>query len=143
MSNPTKLTGYHLWLSTQYRQKSLNRILKEFNLTHAQYIIMQYLSRADLKKKLSWLSQNKIAKELDLDPMMISNVLRLLEKKWYIVRKKSTSWVVSNSLWLSKIGHDLITKAHNVVLKLEEKMFDDDSAKKLKKCFKKIVESAQ
>lgn len=143
MSNPTKLTGYHLWLSTQYRQKSLNRILKEFNLTHAQYIIMQYLSRADLKKKLSWLSQNKIAKELDLDPMMISNVLRLLEKKWYIVRKKSTSWVVSNSLWLSKIGHDLITKAHNVVLKLEEKMFDDDSAKKLKKCFKKIVESTQ
>jgi DNA-binding MarR family transcriptional regulator len=143
MSNPTKLTGYHLWLSTQYRQKSLNRILKEFNLTHAQYIIMQYLSRADLKKKLSWLSQNKIAKELDLDPMMISNVLRLLEKKWYIVRKKSTSWVVSNSLWLSKVGHDLITKAHNVVLKLEEKMFDDDSAKKLKKCFKKIVESAQ
>jgi DNA-binding MarR family transcriptional regulator len=143
MSNPTKLTGYHLWLSTQYRQKSLNRILKEFNLTHAQYIIMQYLSRADLKKKLSWLSQNKIAKELDLDPMMISNVLRLLEKKWYIVRKKSTSWVVSNSLWLSKVGHDLITKAHHVVLKLEEKMFDDDSAKKLKKCFKKIVESAQ
>jgi len=143
MSNPTKLTWYHLWLSTQYRQKSLNRILKEFNLTHAQYIIMQYLSRADLKKKLSWLSQNKIAKELDLDPMMISNVLRLLEKKWYIVRKKSTSWVVSNSLWLSKVGHDLITKAHNVVLKLEEKMFDDDSAKKLKKCFKKIVESAQ
>lgn len=143
MSNPTKLTGYHLWLSTQYRQKSLNRILKEFNLTHAQYIIMQYLSRADLKKKLSWLSQNKIAKELDLDPMMISNVLRLLEKKWYIVRKKSTSWVVSNNLWLSKVGHDLITKAHNVVLKLEEKMFDDDNAKKLKKCFKKIVDSAQ
>ena len=141
MSNPTKLTGYHLWLSTQHRQKSLNRILKEFNLTHAQYIIMQYLSRADLKKKLSWLSQNKIAKELDLDPMMISNVLRLLEKKWYIVRKKSTSWVISNSLWLSKIGYDLITKAHNVVLKLEEKMFDDDSVKKLKKCFKKITES--
>ncbi len=69
--------------------------------------------------------------------------MRLLEKKWYIVRKKSTSWVVSNSIWLSKVGHDLITKAHNVVLKLEENMFDDDNAKKLKKCFKKIVDSAQ
>jgi DNA-binding MarR family transcriptional regulator len=81
MSNPTKLTGYHLRLSEQARQKSLNRLLKEFDLTHAQYMIMQYLSRADGKKKLGELSQNQIAKEMSLDPMMISNVLRLLEKK--------------------------------------------------------------
>jgi len=143
MSNPTKLTGYHLWLSTQYRQKSLNRALKEFDLTHAQYMIMQYLSRADLKKKLSWLSQNKIAQEMNLDPMMISNVLRLLEKKWYIIRKQSKTGVVSNSLWLSKIGHDLITKAHKVVERLEDQLFAEDNVKKLKKCFKKIVDSVE
>ena len=64
MSNPTKLTGYHLRLSTQYRQKSLNRALKKLDLTHAQYMIMQYLSRADMKKKLAGLSQNNIAQEL-------------------------------------------------------------------------------
>ena len=97
-SNPTKLTGYCLRLSTQQRQKSLNRVLKKFDLTHAQYMIMQYISRADLKGKLSGLSQNKIAQEMNLDPMMISNVLRLLEKKGYIVRKQSKTGVVSNSL---------------------------------------------
>ena len=106
-------------------------------------MIMQYLSRADLKKKLSWLSQNKIAQEMNLDPMMISNVLRLLEKKWYIVRKQSKTGVVSNSLWLSKIGHDLITKAHKVVQKLEDQLFEEDNVKKLKKCFKKIIDSVE
>lgn len=143
MSNPTKLTWYHLWLSTQYRQKSLNRALKDFDLTHAQYMVMQYISWADVKKKLDWLSQNKIAQEMNLDPMMISNVLRLLEKKWYIVRKKSSSGVVSNHLWLSKIGNDLIIKAHKVVEKLETKFFEEDSVKKLKKCFKKIIDSVE
>jgi DNA-binding MarR family transcriptional regulator len=104
---------------------------------------MQYLSRADLKKKLSWLSQNKIAQEMNLDPMMISNVLRLLEKKWYIIRQQSKTGVISNSLWLSKVGHDLIIKAHKVVEKLEDQLFDEDNVKKLKKCFKKIIDSVE
>jgi DNA-binding MarR family transcriptional regulator len=80
---------------------------------------------------------------MSLDPMMISNVLRLLEKKWYIVRTKSTPWSVANTLWLSKIGDDVITKAHDVVVHLEKTLFDDVWDKKFKKCLKNVAEAAK
>lgn len=143
MSNPTKLIGYNLWVSAQYRQKSLNRLLKEFDLTHAQYMVLQYLSRADSKQKLDGLSQNQIAKDMNLDPMMISNVLRLLEKKWYIVRTKATAWAISNTLWLSKLGDDVVKKAHEVVLVLEKTLFESLGDKKLKKSLKGVIDLAQ
>lgn len=141
MSNPTKSLWYHLRVACQSRQRSMNRALKQFDITHAQYMVMQYLSRAHINDVLKWLSQNKIAQELGLDPMMISNILTLLEKKKYIVRQKSASGMPIVKLWLSKMGQDLIAKAHEAVATVEEQLFDTKDPKKLKKHLKKVIAS--
>lgn len=137
--NPTKLFGYQLWITTQTWQRSLNKILKQYDLTHAQYMIMQYIRRADKKDVLSQLSQNKLAIELALDPMMVSNVLTLLEKKWYISRKKTGGEGTGYQLSLTVWGKDKLKKAHEQVEKLEEDLFNQWALNKVKKNFWDII----
>lgn len=86
MSNATKLNGYQLWLASQYRQRSFNQLLKPSAITHAQYMVLSYMVWSDKKEKLAKLSQNQLAQELSLDAMMISNVLKALETKWFVTR---------------------------------------------------------
>ncbi len=138
-TNPTKLFGYQLWITTQVWQRSLNKTLKHYDLTHAQYMIMQYIRRADKKEILSNLSQNKLALELALDPMMVSNVLTLLEKKKYILRNKSAGEGMWYQLSLTKAGKETLKKAHQEVEKLEEDLFNQSALNKVKKNFKDII----
>jgi phosphoglycolate phosphatase-like HAD superfamily hydrolase len=62
--NPLKQFGYKLRTTTQDRQRLLNQTLKSHGLTHAQYMVMQYLYRADQKKKLADMSQSQIAQSM-------------------------------------------------------------------------------
>ena len=103
---------------------------------------MQYLSRVD-KEKIAELSQNKLAHELWLDPMMISNILKLLEKKWYITREKS--WPGLQNIWLSLTWEwqDRIDQAVDALDAFETEFFDTKDTKKLKKSLKKLVKNPQ
>lgn len=142
MHNPTKSIGYHLRVACQSRQRAMNRSLKTHGITHAQYMVMQYLARAEENDVLKSLSQNKLALALWLDPMMISNILTLLEKKKYILRKKSNLWVQALTLSLTKTGATLVEKAVKAVEEIEDTLFDTKDPKKLKKALKAIVEQA-
>lgn len=121
----------------------MNRALKQFDITHAQYMVMQYLSRAHVNDVIKWLSQNKLAQSLGLDAMMISNILTLLEKKKYITRKKAWQGLQITGLSLTKVGQDLVNKAHDAVLDIENEIFDTKDPKKFKKYLKKIVGSEE
>lgn len=162
MSNVTKLNGYQLWLSSQYRQRSFNQLLKPSEITHAQYMVLNYMVWSDKKGKLAKLSQNQLAQELSLDAMMISNVLKALETKKYITRtastkvieqekiskkneenhseeKKTSTTTTSNVLALTTEGKELAKSLAGDVEKFEEKVFAKVS-KKFRKGLESIVD---
>lgn len=156
MSHATKLNGYQLWLSSQYRQRSFNQLLKPSEITHAQYMVLNYMVWADKKWKLAKLSQNQLAQELSLDAMMISNVLKALETKAYVTRmpaekvepskkeadekaekkEKKVQTPSGNVLSVTKEGKELIKSLASVVEKFEEQVFA-----KVNKKFRKWLES--
>ena len=167
MSNATKLNGYQLWLASQYRQRSFNQLLKPSAITHAQYMVLSYMVWADKKWKLAKLSQNQLAQELSLDAMMISNVLKALETKWYVTRIPADKIVVvaknkkkdltepqakemkedkdvkptitGNVLWTTSQGKDLIKTLCPVVEKFEKEVFGKAN-KKFTKGLESIVD---
>lgn len=102
---------------------------------------MQYLSWAYAHDLLDGLSQNKLAQTLGLDPMMISNILTLLEKKKYIIRQKSQAMLTGMKLSLSKTGQVVIDKAHKAVEEIEQVLSDTKEPKKLKKNLRKIIDT--
>lgn len=163
MSNTTKLNGYQLWLSSQYRQRSFNQLLKPSAITHAQYMVLSYMVWADKKWKLAKLSQNQLAQELSLDAMMISNVLKALETKWLVTRtpaaesieavtkntpssekdvkeekkvKETKTPISGNILAVTKEGKELVKTLFPIVEKFEKKIFG-----KVNKKFTKGLES--
>lgn len=79
---------------------------------------------------------------MSLDPMMISNILTLLEKKKYLTRKKVFTSVGGMELALTKVGTTLIEQAHADVADLEDKIFDIKDPKKLKKLLKSVIEAS-
>ncbi len=159
MSNATKLNGYQLWLSSQYRQRSFNQLLKSSGITHAQYMVLSYMSWSDKKGKLAKLSQNQLAQELSLDAMMISNVLKALETKNWITRtvavkevseakkveetkkdnKEKVSTPSGNVLAVTKEGKELVKTLSSDVAKFEEKVFAKVN-KKFTKGLSSIIE---
>lgn len=128
----SKSYGYNLWLASQHRQKSFNRLLSDKNITHAQYMILHYVYRAHKKDALSWLSQNQLAYNLSLDPMMVSNVLKALQAKWYIDRK-SAGIGMANILLITTPGKRLIRSLEKDITMFEKKLFRyvDKSVKKM------------
>lgn len=98
------------------------------------------ISRAD-DEKIAEFSQNKLAQELWLDPMMVSNILKLLEKKWYITREKSWPGLQNVGLSLTVDGQARIDQAVDAVDSFETEFFDTKDPKKLKKQLKQIVKS--
>lgn len=75
--------------------------------------------------------------------MMISNILTLLEKKKYILRKKSNLGIQALVLSLTKTGADLVEKAVEAVEQIEDALFDTKDPKKFKKTLKAVVEQAR
>jgi DNA-binding MarR family transcriptional regulator len=80
----TKL-GFQMWRLVGIWQKKLNHVLRVSDLTHAQYLMLE---------ALLWLSQENervtqidIARAVEIDPMMVSNLVRMLEKKDLLKRR--------------------------------------------------------
>jgi len=140
MNNPLKSLWYNLWVSTQSRQRNINRILKPYGVTHAQYIVMSYLLWAEDEISLSSLSQNRLAQLLSLDPMMISNILSLLEKKWLIKRKKSDHGLQTTGLALTKSGRSIIEEVSWEIEDFEEELFDLKDPKRFRKDLASIAD---
>ena len=148
MSSVSKFDGYHLWLATQYWQRSFNKLLKPYDVTHAQYFILDYMVWAEKKWSLSHLSQNQLAQRLSLDAMMISNVLRALETKWFITRAAAESWIQSQEktnkwtlvLGVTEEGKSLIKSLQKQVKKFEKWAFSD-THKKFSPSLQSMVEN--
>lgn len=122
MNTIKKLAGYKLWLGAQNWQREFNSLLRPYGLTHAQYMILSYIVWADQKWKLAKWSQNKLAKKLWLNAMMVSNVLRALEAKWFVTRTtnpKSTASIISSTPAANK----LIKEVEPLIKKFEKDVF--------------------
>lgn len=130
---PEKSPGFLLWkVSTEWRRK-VETTLKTLNLTHPQFVLLA---------NLSWLTSNKIqltqielARHLSIDITMTSQILRLLEKKGYVERKKKEGDERSNLPFLTESGILLAKKAIPLVESVDRDFFN-----KLEKDTPKCIE---
>lgn len=75
--------GYLLWLMSNKWQAQQRLALKQFDLTHVQFVLLACLVYAPGKERLT---QIQLAQRAETDPMMTSQVVRKLEAKSLIQR---------------------------------------------------------
>lgn len=111
---PEDNTGYLLWQTTMIWQRTMNRILDKIDLTHTQFVILASLGW--LSKSQNGISQKDIAHNSNTDRMMVSKILRTLQKKDYIKRRENEKDTRSKLVSLTEKG---IIKLQEALKKVE------------------------
>jgi DNA-binding MarR family transcriptional regulator len=116
---PEDSLGYLLWQTAHGWMRLLNSTLVEIGMTHLQFIVIG---------SATWLmhvgkqpSQAKLAEFCAMDPMLISKVVRMLEKKGSIKRTADTRETRIKLVSLTEEGEAMLIRA----LPLIERAYDE------------------
>jgi DNA-binding MarR family transcriptional regulator len=118
---PEDSIGYLLWQTAHGWMRRLNSELLEMGLTHLQMIALG--STLWLTRIGGAPSQARLAEFCAMDPMLISKVVRMLEKKRAIVRTLDPYDTRSKLLSVTDEGKRIILQCIPVIERAYEKFF--------------------
>jgi DNA-binding MarR family transcriptional regulator len=114
--------GFSLWQVSSMWQRQINAALKQFDLTHAQFVLLASLTWLVSEDKP--LTQVDLASHAKMDVMMTSNVLRTLEHKGLILRNPHPTDTRAKSLAVTSKGLELAAQAVQVVEGIDKAFFN-------------------
>lgn len=117
--------GHALWHISNAWQRQLNSLAQEQDLTAMQFTILAGLR--DLSRSEEPVSQAILARHLNADRMMVSQLVRALEKKGLIMRGDSTIDSRSKSVLITGKGNKLVEVLMPDVNAAETKFFAEGS----------------
>ena len=118
---PSQSTGFLLWKVNNLWQREIKKTLKKYNLTHTQFVVLA--STVWLSKNNSKVTQVEIAKQIEIDKMMTSNVLRTLEKNGFLKRKEHKTDTRAKTIKPTEKGIDILQKAVKEVEDFDSRFF--------------------
>ena len=129
--------GFNLWLVSNVWQRKMNHGLKKFKLTHVQFVLLASL--VYLLEKKEEVSQILLSNHANTDIMMTSKVLRTLEKKRFVLRKKSKLDPRAKSIYITEEGYHITKKAIQEVESIDKEFFSPIQVKKFNQDIKKLL----
>ena len=118
---PEDSLGYLLWQTAHGWMRRLNSALLEAGMTHLQYIVLGSALWITRNEKPP--SQAKLAQFCAMDPMLISKVVRALERKHAIRRAPDPRDTRSKLLTLTDEGVEIILRCIPLVERAYEEYF--------------------
>lgn len=115
-------TGFVFWQVSMLWQRAISNALKEYNLTHAQFVLLAgtgWLMKASSKP----ISQVTLAMHAKTDVMMTSKVVRTLVGKKFLQRVDHPIDSRAYALRLTAVGAKLLQEALCAVEEADEKFF--------------------
>ncbi len=136
---PKQSPGFLLWhVSTSWRS-SIETVLKTFDLTHPQFVILATLGW--LTREGDLVTQRSVGKMAGLDPNTASQVFQSLEQKKLLIRKASCDARAKNPI-LTQKGKDALTAALPAVEKADVHFFQNlspEESKTILNLFQKLI----
>lgn len=112
--------------------------LDELDITYSQYLVMMVLWEKD------GLTVNKIGEKLYLDSGTLTPLLKRLEAKSFIIRKRKKEDERVVEIFLADEGRNLQQKACEIPLKMQEKLnLTSEDLLELKETVQKILNKIQ
>lgn len=120
-NQPAGHTGFVMWLVCNLWQRELKKALLQLDLTHAQYILLQ--AACELGKEKNAITQINLAQRTGTDKMMVSKILRTLEKKKLLKRADMKTDNRAKNITVTTKGNSLYLEAATIVHHFEKKFF--------------------
>jgi DNA-binding MarR family transcriptional regulator len=118
---PTSSPGFLLWRVTNLWQRRLNALLKGFNLTHAQFVVLASTHWLTLESPS--VTQISIARHAGIDAMLVSNLLTTLTEKQLLGRVRAKSDPRANVISVTKLGLTFLQRAVKAVEAFDKQFF--------------------
>lgn len=112
--------GFLLWLVSTTWRRQVEAVLAPLGLTHPQFVTMASL--AWLTREGAPVSQAALGRHVRLDPNTMSQILRGLEKRGLIERRKGRDTRAKNPR-LTDAGADLVRQAVPRVEEVDDRFF--------------------
>jgi DNA-binding MarR family transcriptional regulator len=119
---PEESVGYRLKLALHAWTRQLDAALRPLGVTHLQFIALDAIEI--FRERGETPSQVRIAEYMQLDAMMISKMLRLLEDRGYVKRSPHPDDPRANALHLTSAGRKLVLAGSPVVRAAYADFFD-------------------
>ena len=127
---------FPIYLCAKEMTRKYNQILKNFDLTYTQYIVMMYFWEVKTS------NVKNLGKVLLLDSSTLTPLLKKLEQKGYILRKKRESDERNLVIELTRKGEALKNKIKSVPLKMGNCVnLEENEAKQMVLLAYKILEN--
>ena len=127
---------FPLYVCSKEIIKKYKPFLKQINLTYTQYIVMMVMWE---EKEIQF---KELSKKLFLESNTLTPVLKKLESKQFIERKKITGNEKNIVLSITQNGINLKRKAESVPIQLDNCLdIDTNDGIKLKKILNKIMKT--
>lgn len=133
---PEVSPGYLLWRTTTIWRRMIEEALRAIEITHPQFVILAIVGW--LTKDGKTATQVEIGRYAGLDPNTTSQILRGLQKKGLVRRKRLTD-ERSKHPQLTQEGSLCLKKAMPAVEQADEKFFKDLGSKE--KSFIKMLQT--
>ena len=131
-----KKIGLLIWQVSNFWQTNLRKILKDYNLTLNEYLILESIKR--LQQNKNEIVQNEISIYAGIDISVASVTFKLLENKNLIVRiikkdnrKKIIEMLGRGNNLYNKINPLILEKEKNIFNKLQNETYNFTNSLKL------------
>jgi MarR family transcriptional regulator, organic hydroperoxide resistance regulator len=113
--------GFALWQLSNQWQRGINVVLKKYDLTHVQYILLEgIIQMGDFYEHVS---QRALANHANANAMMTSKVLRSLEEKGFVARVGYDYDTRAKDVSITKSGRAIYKKVSKSVDEYDNEFF--------------------
>jgi DNA-binding MarR family transcriptional regulator len=119
-SSADESTGLLLWQITNRWQAAQRAALKPLGLTHVQFVLLASLTWLDADAPIT---QRELAEHAATDPMMTSQVLRVLEGRNLVQRETHPDDARARAVSVTPAGAALANRANAIVEECDRSYF--------------------
>lgn len=133
-------SGFLLWQVTHIWQQQQKKALEiNYGISQSQYVILATTYWLTLEE--SEVTQITLSQHTKIEPMTVSQLLKVLQKKNYIYRKPHSVDTRAKAVYLTKEGEDLMSRAVETIETIDKLFFKSlsISAKKFNSELARII----
>ncbi len=116
-------SGFLLWqISSLWQQKQKKALEANYDITHTQYVLLASIYWLTLHDEE--VTQVSLSAHTKIEPMTISQVLKVLQKREYTYRQPHSKDTRAKAVYLTEQGKDLMKDAIVTIETIDNRFFE-------------------
>ncbi len=124
---PENAIGFVLWRITSHYQREMDRALSTVDLSNLQFVTLALVGW--LERSGTVATQVELSRFGGIHPMQLSQMLKTLEAKQFILRKRDATDSRAKQVMLTRRGFETLRKALPQAIEVQGRLFGADGAR--------------